>query len=306
MKRVLITGGSGFIGRKLAQELLARGDQVTVLTREVEQARKQLPRGVRCASWSPDKEGPWFDELAVIDAVVHLAGASVATRWTPANKQKIERSRIESTRLVVEAIGRAKHKPSVLVNASATGYYGPQPSDKELDETAPPGQGFLADVCTRWEEAARAVAAHGVRDVEVRIGVVLGEGGGALSKMLPPFKLFAGGPLGDGKQTISWIHRDDVVGILLFALDNPEIKGPINAVSPNPVTSRELASAMGTVLNRPSWLPAPAFALNLLMGEAAEIVLTGQRVYPRRAVELGYEFQKARLIPALDAILAPA
>jgi uncharacterized protein len=305
MKRVLITGGSGFIGRKLVGELLARGDQVTVLTRDVAHARKHLPGAVRCASWNPGKEGPWFEELAVIDAVVHLAGAPVTKRWTPDYKQTIERSRIESTRLLVEAIGRATRKPSVLVNASATGYYGPQPPDKELDETAEAGPGFLADICKRWEEAARAVGEHGVRDVEVRIGVVLGEGGGALSQMVPAFKLFAGGPLGDGTQAIPWVHRDDVVGIILFAIDNPEVKGPINAVSPNPVSSRELADALGSVLNRPAWLSVPAFALNLLMGEASEIVLTGQRVFPRRAVELGYEFRRARLIPALESIVAP-
>lgn len=306
MKRVLITGGSGFIGRKLVGELLARGDQVTVLTREVAQARKHLPDAVRCAAWNPGKEGPWCEELAVIDAVVHLAGAPVAKRWTPEYKQTIERSRIESTRLLVEAIGRATRKPSVLVNASAIGYYGPQPPDKELDETAEVGAGFLADTCKRWEEAARAVSEHGVRDVEVRIGVVLGEGGGALSQMVPAFKLFAGGPLGDGTQAVSWVHVDDVVGIILLAIDNAEVKGPINAVSPNPVSSRELASALGNVLNRPSWLPVPAFALNLLMGEAAEIALTGQRVFPRRAVDLGYEFRRARLIPALESIVAPA
>jgi uncharacterized protein len=306
MKRVLITGGSGFIGRKLAVDLLARGDQVTVLTRDVAHARKHLPAAVRCASWNPEKEGPWFEELAVIDAVVHLAGATVVKRWTPEYKKTIERSRVESTRLLVEAIGRAKRKPSVLVSASATGYYGPQPPDKELDETAETGPGFLADICKRWEDAARAVAEHGVRDAEVRIGVVLGEGGGALSRMIPAFKMFAGGPLGDGTQVIPWVHRDDVVGIILFAIDNPEVKGPINAVSPNPVSSRELADALGTVLNRPAWLPVPAFALNLLMGEGAEIVLTGQRVFPRRAVELGYEFQRARLIPALESIVAPS
>lgn len=186
MKRVLITGGSGFIGRRLAHELVERGDQVTVLTRDVHQARKHLEGKVRCASWNPEKEGPWFEELAVVDAVVNLAGSTVAKRWSADVKRSIERSRIESTRLVVEAIGRAKHKPSVLVSASATGYYGAQPPDKELDETAEPGAGFLADVCKRWEEAATAAEKHGVRVVEVRIGVVLGEGGARSRRCFSP------------------------------------------------------------------------------------------------------------------------
>lgn len=305
MKRVLITGGSGFVGRKLAKELLARGDQVTVLTRDARRAKGALPAAVRCASWNPEKAGAWFEELGIVDVVVHLAGESVAKRWTDDVKKRIESSRIDSTRHLVEAIGRAAHKPEVFVSASATGYYGAQPPEKELDETSPPGSDYLARVCTRWEEAAREVEKLGVRAVQLRIGVVLGEGGGALEKMLLPFKLFAGGPMGDGKQMIPWVHRDDVVGMLLMAIDNPEITGPINAVSPNPVSSKELATAIGTVMSRPSWMPAPAFALKLAMGEAASILLTGQRVIPQRAIELGYEFHRARLVPALESILAP-
>jgi uncharacterized protein (TIGR01777 family) len=305
MKRVLITGGSGFVGRKLAKELLARGDQVTVLTRDARRAKGELPAAVRCASWNPEKAGAWFEELGIVDAVVHLAGENVAKRWTDAVKKRIESSRIDSTRHLVEAIARAAHKPEVLVSASATGYYGAQAPEKELDETSPPGSDYLASVCTRWEEAAREVEKLGVRAVQVRIGVVLGEGGGALEKMLLPFKLYAGGPMGDGKQMISWVHRDDVVGMLLLAIDNPEVKGPINAVSPNPVSSKELATAIGTVTSRPSWIPAPAFALKLAMGEAASILLTGQRVIPQRAIDLGYEFHRARLVPALESILAP-
>lgn len=305
MKRVLITGGSGFVGRKLAQALLARGDQVTVLTRDPRRARGDLPAAVRCAAWNPEKAGAWSEELAIVDAVVHLAGEGVAKRWTDAVKKRIESSRIDSTRLLVEAIGKAKHKPAVFVSASAIGYYGPQPSDKEIDESSPPGNDYLASVCQRWEEAAREVEKFGVRAVQLRIGVVLGDGGGALEKMLIPFKLFAGGPVGDGTQVVSWVHRDDVVGMLLLAIDNPEITGPINAVSPNPVTSKELATAIGNVINRPSSLPAPAFAVKLAMGEAATILLDGVRVIPRRAIELGYEFHRARLVPALESILAP-
>jgi uncharacterized protein len=305
VKRVLITGGSGFVGRKLASELLARGDQVTVLTRDVASAKKRLSAPVRVAAWTPERAGAWGDELEVVDAVVHLAGESVAQRWTEEKKKAMESSRIDSTRLLVEAIGRAKKKPGVFVCASATGIYGPLPSDIEVDESAPTGKGFLASLVERWEEQARkAQESHGVRSVQIRIGVVLGEGGGALEKMILPFKFFAGGPIGDGRQVVSWVHRDDVVGIILLALDG-EISGPINAVSPHPATSKELADAIGIVTSRPSWLKTPEAVLKIAMGEAAEIITTGQRVFPRRAAELGYEFRQARLLPALESILAP-
>jgi uncharacterized protein len=303
VKKVLITGGSGFVGRRLVEELAARGDQVTVLARDAGRARGHFPDRVRCAAWTPGKEGPWVEELAVVDAVVNLAGEPVAQRWSQAAKDRIVKSRVDATRVLVDAIGKAAHKPSVLVCASAIGIYGPHAPDEAIDERTEPGQGFLASVAERWEEAARAVEAHGLRAVEVRLGVVLGEGGGALEKMLIPFKLFAGGPIGAGKQVVSWVHRDDVVGMILLALDDDRVKGPLNAVSPNPVTSNELAHALGAVLNRPSWLRTPAAAVQLAMGEAAEILTTGQRVLPARAIELGYEFRYARLVPALESIL---
>lgn len=303
VKRVLITGGSGFVGRKLAIELLKRGDHVTVLTRNVAKSRGKLPRGVRVTAWNPEKPGPWVDELEVIDAVVHLAGENVAKRWSPETKRAIEQSRVGSTKLLVEAIGRVKRKPSVLVTASAVGYYGAQPGSVTLDEDSPPGQGFLADVVKRWEEASREAEALGLRTVQVRIGVVLGEGGGALEKMLTPFKLFAGGPIADGTQVVSWVHNEDVAGLILLAIDNDQVKGPINAVAPNAVTSNELAEAIGIVTSKPSWLRVPKAALELGMGEAAEILTKGQRVFPKRAVEHGYAFHYTRVVPALESIL---
>src|SRR5262245_4462115 len=215
VKTVLITGGSGFIGRKLVEALLDRGDRVTVLTRDVGRARRVLPRAVRIAAWNPVKQGPWWQEVEVVDAIVHLAGESVAKRWTDNVKRAIERSRIDSTRLLVEAMGQAKKKPAVFVCASAIGYYGARAASDELDETASAGQGFLADVVVRWEAAAKEAETHGIRTVQMRLGVVLGEGGGALTKMVTPFKLFAGGPIGDGRQVVSWVHRDDVVGMIL-------------------------------------------------------------------------------------------
>ncbi len=303
MLKVLITGGTGFIGRRLVERLLDRGDQVTVLTRDAARARRHFPERVRCAAWDPSKPGAWTEELSVVDAVVNLAGEPVTQRWTPAVKERIAKSRVDATRVLVEAIGKAKPRPTIFVCASATGFYGPRPPDQELVEESDAGQGFLADVVQRWEEAARAAEAHGLRSVQLRIGVVLGEGGGALEKMILPFKLFAGGPVGDGKQIISWVHREDVVGMILLALDDERARGPINAVSPNPATSAELAAAIGVVLGRPSWLKTPAFVLRVGLGEAAQILTTGQRVFPRKAVELGYEFQQARLVPALESIL---
>jgi uncharacterized protein (TIGR01777 family) len=301
--KVLITGGTGFVGRRLVERLLERGDRVTVLTRDAVRARGHFPERVRCAAWTPEKAGPWVEELSVVDAVVHLAGEPVIKRWSPAIKDRIVKSRVDSTRVLVEAIGKANPKPKVLVCASAIGYYGPRKPDEQLDEGSEPGQGFLADVCKGWEEAAQGAEAHGLRVAELRIGIVLGEGGGPLQKMLPPFKLFVGGPVGEGDQVISWIHREDTVGMTLLAIDDERVKGPINVVSPNPATGVEMARTIGAVLNRPSWLKAPAFAIGLAMGEAAEILTTGQRVFPTKAVELGYEFHYARLLPALEAAI---
>ena len=303
MKKILITGGTGFIGRRLVNELLDRGDQVTVLTRNPGKAQGKLPDSVRVAAWDPSREGAWYDELGVVDAVVQLAGEPVMKRWTDEHKKRVLDSRVGATQHVVEAIGRAKVKPSVLVSASAIGYYGAHAPEERLDESSPAGNDFLADVCEKWEEAARAVEAQGVRSVQVRIGVVLGEDGGALEPMVKATRRFAGGPLGDGKQMVSWVHRDDVVGILLFALDHEEVKGPINATSPYPVTNAELARTLGTVTNRPSWFRVPNAILRGLYGDAADVILTGQRVFPKRAAELGYEFRQARLLRALESIL---
>ncbi|WP_437631099.1 TIGR01777 family oxidoreductase [Sorangium sp. So ce854] len=302
MKTVLVTGGSGFIGRGLVRDLLARGDRVTVLTRDVGRTQAALP-GARVVSWSSDRAGPWFEEVDGVDGVIHLAGEAITKRWTEEARREIVRSRVDTTRLMSEAIGKAKRKPGVFLCASAVGYYGPQPGDRVLDEDAAPGEGFLADVVVRWEEAARAVEEqHGVRSVQLRIGVVIGEGGGALDKMIAPFRFFLGGPIGDGKQVISWIHRDDVVGLTLLALDNEAVRGPFNVTAPHAASGEEVAQAIGAVLRRPSWLRVPEAVVKLGMGDAAEIVTTGQRVYPRRAEALGYQFRHARLVPALESI----
>jgi hypothetical protein len=303
MKTVLITGGTGFIGKKLTERLLARGDRVTILTRDPSRAQGRLPKGAVAVAWDPEREGPWFDEVARAQAVVHLAGENVAQRWTPEARRRIEQSRVVSTRLVVEAIGRAKDRPQALVSASGIGIYGARPPEEQLDESSRHGEGFLVQVCERWEAEAKRAEEHGVRTTLLRIGIVLGEGGGPLEKMILPFKLFAGGPIGTGEQVVSWIHSDDIVGLILFALDDERARGPINAVSPNPVNGRELAVAIGRAMHRPSWFRTPKAMVQLVMGEAAEVVTTGQRVAPTRALELGYRFERPDLAPALASIL---
>ncbi|UQA59748.1 TIGR01777 family oxidoreductase [Polyangium aurulentum] len=303
MKTVLLTGGTGFIGKKLTERLIARGDRVTILTRDPSRAAGRLPRGASAVGWDPEREGPWFDEVARASAVVHLAGETVAQRWTPEARRRIEQSRVVSTRLVVEAIGRAAQKPTAFVSASGIGIYGARPPEETLDESSKRGEGFLVDVVERWEAEAQRAEEHGVRTTLLRIGIVLGEDGGPLEKMIMPFKLFAGGPIGTGDQVVSWIHSDDVVGLVLFALDDERARGPINAVAPSPVTNRELASAIGRAMGRPSWFRAPTALVKLAMGEAAEMVTTGLRVVPKRAVELGYTFVHPALDPALASIL---
>ncbi|MEZ4296606.1 MAG: TIGR01777 family oxidoreductase [Polyangiaceae bacterium] len=303
MKTVLITGGSGFIGRRLSQELLARGDRVTILTRNVNKTRGKVPTGVRVAGWTPEKEGPWFDELDKVDAVVHLAGEVVAQRWNEKKKKEIVESRVGSTANLVEAIGRAKHKPSVLVSASATGFYGARDPDEELTEESEKGTGFLADLVEQWEGASAKAEEHGVRTAMLRIGVVFGKGGGALEQMVPAFKFFVGGPIGSGKQIYSWVHIDDVVGLALMAIDDERVRGPVNAVSPYPASANEVAKAIGVALNRPSFFKVPKGIVGAMLGEAAEIVTESQRVTPQRAIELGYEFRYARLMPAIESIL---
>lgn len=302
-KTVLITGGTGFIGRKLTEALLKRGDSVVSLTRNPDRAR--LPKGARAALWDPLHEGAWLDEIGRAQAVVHLAGEPVAQRWTDQARKAIFSSRVDSTRLLVEGMRRASDKPSLFVCASAIGFYGPRPPNEELDESAKRGEGFLADVVCAWEKEAKHAEDLGIRTVRLRIGIVLGEGGGPLEKMIMPFKMFAGGPIGDGKQVMSWVHADDVVGLILFALDKPEAQGAINAVSPHAVTGKEMADAIGRAMRRPAWFRTPEAMVKVAMGEAAEVVTTGQRVVPAQAEKLGYAFQYPKLDAALRSILKP-
>jgi uncharacterized protein (TIGR01777 family) len=305
--RVFITGGTGLVGRRLVRALGARGDEVVVLSRRADHARDLFGPGVFVVEGDPMKAGAWMDAVADCDAVVHLAGENVfGRRWNASFKELLYDSRVLGTRHVAEALVRkplrAGGRPAVLVNASAIGYYGPH-GDEELVEDSPAGDDFLAHVCIDWEKEAVAVEKAGVRCVRVRIGVVLDREGGALAKLLTPFKLFAGGPVAGGRQWMSWIHHEDLVGLILLAVDRDEARGPLNGTAPNPVTNREFSKALGRALHRPSFFPTPGILLRLAVGGAAEVVATGQRVLPRRALALGYSFHYPTVDAALQQIL---
>jgi uncharacterized protein (TIGR01777 family) len=298
--RVFVTGGTGLIGTRLVRQLLKRGDQATVLTRRPEAAAQRFGPSCTVVAGDPTQSGPWMGAVADCDAVVNLAGENVfGRRWNAEVKALLHDSRVRATQNVAEALRRQTDgRPRTLVNASAIGYYGPH-GDEELTEDSPPGDDFLARLCVDWEQAARAVESAGVRCVTVRVGVVLDKEGGALAALLTPFKLGAGGPAGSGKQWMSWIHHEDMTGLFLLALDKGEAKGPLNGTAPNPVTNRDFGRALGGALHRPSFMPMPGFALRLLVGEAAEVILTGQRVLPKRAQQLGHVFK----YPTIDAAL---
>jgi uncharacterized protein len=302
--RVAVTGSTGLIGRAVVRALTDRGDQVVALSRDADRARRALGDRVEAHAWpNPTGAPPPEAALAGADAVVHLLGEPVAQRWTDQAKENIRRSRVDGTRSLVQGLLALApdRRPAALVSQSASGFYGPH-GDEQLTEDAPPGDDFLAGVVVGWEgEAMRA--AMELRVVLTRTGVVLSPEGGALAKMLPFFRLGIGGPVAGGRQYVPWIHLVDVVGALLFCLDNAQATGPVNLAAPNPVTNAELSRTLGRVLNRPAVLPVPAFALKLLYGEMAQIVLTGQRVVPSRLKQLGYEFRHPDLEAALRDVL---
>jgi uncharacterized protein len=300
--KIAIAGATGFVGTRLVEQLQAQGDRVTILTRTPGKAIARFPQA-EVIGYNPIESGAWQESISGCDAVVNLAGEPIAEkRWTPAQKRIILESRQLGTQKIVEAIDRAEVKPPVLVSASAIGYYGTSETAK-FDETSAAGTDFLAEVCTDWETAAQQVTASGTRLVILRLGIVLGENGGALGKMLAPFGAFVGGPIGSGKQWFSWIHRDDVVKLIISAIVNPKIQGVYNATAPNPVTMQDFAQTLGTVMSRPSWLPVPDFALEALLGEGAIVVLQGQQVVPTKTLAEGFNFTYPTLKPALASIL---
>ncbi|HEY9638517.1 MAG TPA: TIGR01777 family oxidoreductase [Coleofasciculaceae cyanobacterium] len=299
--KVAITGATGFVGNRLVERLQAQGHQPLILTRNRAAALRAFPK-LEVVAYTPTQSGSWQEAIALCDAVVNLAGEPIAqTRWTEKEKQEIFDSRKLGTQKVVEAIVQANPKPKVLVNASAIGYYGTSET-ATFDETSSPGNDFLAEVCQAWEAQAQKVKDAGVRLVILRLGIVLGNGG-ALAKIIPPFKLFAGGPLGTGRQWFSWIHRDDLVNLILEALTRSDMEGVFNATAPNPIRMSEFCQAVGEVLNRPSWLPVPSFVPELLLGEGAKVVLEGQQVLPKRTTSQGFDYQYPTVKQALDEIL---
>jgi len=305
--KVAIAGATGFVGSRLVEKLQAAGHQVVVLSRDGAKASRVFPASaypnLEVVAYTPAESGDWQKSIAGCDAVVNLAGVpSAEERWTEARQQAILDSRRLTTAKLVEAIVNANPRPSVFVSASAIGYYGTSET-AEFDETSPAGNDFLAAVCKDWEAAAQPAKNAGTRLAILRLGIVLGMGG-ALAKMLPPFKLFAGGPLGTGKQWFSWVHREDVVDLILYALQNSQVEGVLNATAPNPVRMNELCQTLGEVLKRPSWLPVPGFALEMLLGDGAKVVLEGQKVLPKQTLASGFQYQYPTLKLALEEILS--
>lgn len=302
--RVFVTGGSGLVGTRLCKRLQERGDVPVVLSRDAARAKKKLGDRIEIVQGDPVQPGPWMDAVAGCDGVVSLAGEGIfARRWNADFKKRLVDSRILTTRHLAQALSahprRGDGSPKAFVSASAIGFYGPH-GDEPLDESSPPANDFLADLCVEWEKEARAPEAVGIRCAQVRVGIVLDKEGGALAQLLTPFRLFVGGPVGSGKQFMAWIHHEDMVGLFLKVLDNGAARGPINGTAPNPVTNLEFSRALGRALGRPSFFWTPGFLLSLVLGEVADLVVQGQRVLPKKAQEVGYVFQ----FPTIHAALA--
>jgi uncharacterized protein (TIGR01777 family) len=300
--RVLVTGASGFIGSALCERLLARGDSVVGLTRDLQRARRSNPM-LTWHAWEPLLERPPAEAFEGVDGVVNLLGEKINQRWNDEVKRRILESRRTGTHNLVGAIAGLEKKPRVLVNQAAIGFYGDR-GDALVDESSEQGEGYDAEVVGEWEGAAREVEGSGVRLVIVRSGHVLAADGGLLAELLTPFKLGVGGPIAGGQQYMSWIHIDDEVGILIWALDNEKVSGVVNATAPNPITNRELSQALGRALNRPVVMSVPGFALDLRFGrEFGQVLRGGQRVIPRRPLDLGYRFRFTEIDDALADLL---
>jgi uncharacterized protein (TIGR01777 family) len=297
--KIIITGGSGFVGSNLATFLLGRGHQITAISRS-EPSHRFDRETYRFVKADTTCAGPWQKELADADAVVNLAGATIFKRWTKTYKQQIYDSRILTTRNVVEALPSDTNL--TLCSASGAGYYGSR-GDDILKEDEGVGSDFLADVSMDWEQEALGASAKGVRVAIMRFGVILGKNGGAMSKLIPAFKMFVGGPLGDGSQWFPWLHLDDLMSAIEFVLDHREVSGPLNFCGPNPVRNRELARALGEVLGRPAFMPAPAFMIRLAMGEFGDVFLGSQRTLPDKLLRHGFEFQYPEIKGAIRAIV---
>ncbi|MBL7995029.1 TIGR01777 family oxidoreductase [bacterium] len=301
--KIVLAGATGFIGNKLIEKILADGHQVVLLTRNPGKSINQFATSVTALQWDARSPGDWYSSINGSDAVINLAGESLAAkRWSKSQKQLLRSSRIDATKVIVQAIEKASVRPSVLINASAVGYYGHVHEDI-VTELYPASTDFLGTLSENWEQEAHRADKLGVRVACVRIGIVLGEGGGALEKMVLPFQFFVGGPLGSGKQWFPWIHRDDVIGSIRFVLVNDKISGAVNLTAPNPVTMNDFCKTLGKVLHRPSLMRVPGFVLKLAVGEFAKYLLTGQKAVPEKLLKNGYSFVYSDLEKALRNIL---
>lgn len=303
MRRVIITGGTGFIGRVLCRHLVGKGYEVIVLSRNPARVDAVLGNGVKGWQWDARTADGWADAADGAYGIVNLAGDSIASgKWTIDKKRRILESRLNAGQAVREAIERVDNRPAVVIQASAIGYYG-DGGDEVLNERCPRGSGFLAEVAERWEETTKGIQSLGVRHVVIRTAIVLGKGGGFLRNVIPPFKMFLGGPSGSGRQWVSWIHIEDEAGAVVFLLEREDLDGIFNLSSPNPTRNRDFYRSLGRAIKRPSWLRAPGLLLRMLLGEMAEeLILAGQRVLPERLLESGYEFRYPDLDPAFQEI----
>jgi hypothetical protein len=299
--KVLITGGTGFVGQHLTSRLIHEKNEVTIMTRSLKGSEKNLP-GVSFLQADPTQKGAWQESIKNYDVIINLAGASIFNRWTEEYKKLIQESRMRTTRNIIEGLPSRLDRKVTLFSTSAVGYYGFH-GDEELMEESPPGSDFLARMAIDWEAEALKARDKGARVVITRFGIVLGDKGGALSQMVPLFKKFIGGPIGSGKQWFSWVHIKDLAEAFVFLMKHPEITGPVNLCSPNPVRNKHLAKALGEVLHRPSFMPAPGFMIKLVLGEFGSVILEGQKVIPRRLLDHAFVFQYPEIGKALQNLL---
>jgi len=299
--KILITGETGFVGKQLTSRFIQEGNEVTILTRSLKESG-QLPKGISYLQGDPTQKGSWQEAIPGHDVIVNLAGASIFSKWSEEYKKLIRDSRVFTTRNIIEGIPSKFEREISLFSTSAVGYYGFH-GDEEMDEESPPGSDFLARLAIEWEAEASKAKEKGARVVITRFGIVLGEKGGALGQMIPLFKKFIGGPIGSGQQWFSWVHIKDLAEAFAFLIKHPEISGPVNVCSPNPVKNKDLAKALGRALHRPSFMPAPGFMIKLVLGEFGSVILEGQRVLPRRLLKEGFTFQYPDIDKALKSII---